>query len=171
MELTREHFRAIIFHGFRRELTRQECIDELTSLYGDGAPSYSTVKNWYNEFNRGRRSLEDEGREGRPKTVVVPENIDAVHELTEREEAEIVRKVKKNPRLSAPELKAELFADHGKTVSAQTVRRTIKSHGYNGKVARKKPLLAERNRKLRKNFALEYSKKDQSWWDDVIFLD
>jgi len=91
--------------------------------------------------------------------------------LTDREEAEIVRKVKKNPRLSAPELKAELFADHGKTVSAQTVRRTIKKQGYNGRVARKKPLLSERNRKLRENFAKEYAKKDQSWWDDVIFLD
>ena len=81
MELTREHFRAIIFHNFRRGLSRQECIDELKSLYGDEAPSYSTVKNWYNEFNRGRRSLKDEFREGRPKTAVVPENIDAVREL------------------------------------------------------------------------------------------
>ena len=26
---TREHFRAIIFHNFRRGLSRQECIDEL----------------------------------------------------------------------------------------------------------------------------------------------
>ena len=81
MELTREHFRAIIFHNFRGGLSRQECIDELKSLYGDEAPSYSTVKNWFNEFNRGRRSLNDEFREGRPKQVVVPENSDAVREL------------------------------------------------------------------------------------------
>lgn len=81
MELTREHFRAIIFHNFRRGLTRQECADELNSLYGNEGPSYSTVKNWYNEFNRGRRSLQDESREGRPTSVVVAENIEAVHEL------------------------------------------------------------------------------------------
>lgn len=81
MELTREHFRAIIFHNFRRGLTRRECADELNSLYGDQAPSLSTVKNWYNEFNRGRLSLSDELREGRPKSVVIPENIDAVREL------------------------------------------------------------------------------------------
>ena len=81
MELNREHFRAIIFYNFRRGLTQQQCMDELKSLYGDEAPSYSTVKNWYNEFNRGRRSLNDEFREGRPKTAVVPENIDAVREL------------------------------------------------------------------------------------------
>uniref|UniRef100_A0A182RUD8 Uncharacterized protein n=1 Tax=Anopheles funestus TaxID=62324 RepID=A0A182RUD8_ANOFN len=27
MELTREHFRAIIFHNFRRALSRQDCFD------------------------------------------------------------------------------------------------------------------------------------------------
>jgi len=41
-------------------LSRQE-LDELKSLYGDEAASYSTVKNWFNEFNRGRSWLEDEG--------------------------------------------------------------------------------------------------------------
>ncbi|XP_037958961.1 uncharacterized protein LOC119688351 [Teleopsis dalmanni] len=81
MELTLGHFHAIIFHNFRRGLSRQECNDELKSLYGDEAPSYSIVKKWFNEFNRGRRSFNDEYREGRPKTAVVPENIDAVREL------------------------------------------------------------------------------------------
>jgi len=46
-------------------------------LYSDEAPKYGTVINWFYELNRGRRSLEDEGREGRSKTVVVPEYIDA----------------------------------------------------------------------------------------------
>ena len=48
MEVIREHFRAIIFHNFRRGLLRQECIDELKSLVGDKAPSHSTMKNWFN---------------------------------------------------------------------------------------------------------------------------
>ena len=33
------------------------------------------------EFNRGRSSLQDEFCEGRPKSVVVPETIDAVRQL------------------------------------------------------------------------------------------
>ena len=33
------------------------------------------------EFNRGRRSLQDEFREGRPKSVVVPETTDDVRKL------------------------------------------------------------------------------------------
>ncbi|GFS82437.1 putative DD34D transposase [Nephila pilipes] len=85
MELNREHFRAIIFHNFRRGLSRQECFDELNSLYSDKAPSYSTVKNWYNDFNRGRCSIQDESRAGRPKSVVVPEKINAVRELIKQD--------------------------------------------------------------------------------------
>ena len=57
MELTREHFRAMIFYDFRRGLSRQECIDQLTSTFGDEAPSFATVKRWYNEFNAGITNL------------------------------------------------------------------------------------------------------------------
>ena len=78
MELNREHFRAIIFYKFRRGLTQQQCIDELTSILGDEALSRTSIYRWYGEFNRGRSSLQDEFREGRPKSVVVPETIDIV---------------------------------------------------------------------------------------------
>lgn len=81
MELNREHFRAIIFYNFRRGLTQQQCLDELNSIFGDEAPSRTSVYRWFAEFNRGRSSLNDEFREGRPKAVVVPKNIDAVSEL------------------------------------------------------------------------------------------
>ena len=36
---------------------------------------------WYNEFNRVRHSLTDEFRKDRPKSVVGPENINAVQKL------------------------------------------------------------------------------------------
>ena len=77
MELNREHFRTIIFYNFRHGLTQQQCIDELNSILGDEAPSRTSVYRWYGEFKRGRSSLQDEFREGRPKSVVVPETIDA----------------------------------------------------------------------------------------------
>lgn len=44
------------------------------SLYSNETPSYSIVKNWYNEFTCGQRSLP----ERRPKMFVIPETIDAV---------------------------------------------------------------------------------------------
>ena len=73
MELSREHFRAIIFYSFRCGLARQQCIDELNSNFGDEAPSRTRVYRWHGEFNRGGSSLQDEFPEGRPKSVVDPE--------------------------------------------------------------------------------------------------
>ena len=84
MALACEHFRSIIFYNFRRGLSRQKCIHELKSLFGDKAPSYSTMKNWFNEFNCGQRLLKEEDGEGSPKTAVVSENISAMSELKVR---------------------------------------------------------------------------------------
>ena len=75
MELNRKHFRALNFYNFRRELTQQQWIDDLNSIFEDEAQSRTSVYRWYGEFNRGRSSLQDEFREDRPKSVIVPETI------------------------------------------------------------------------------------------------
>lgn len=62
----------MIYYDFRRELSQQH------STFGDETPS---VYDWFTEYNRGRRSLTDEFREGRPKSVAVPQNIEVVREL------------------------------------------------------------------------------------------
>ena len=48
MELIGEHFRAITLQHFGRGLSPVECIDELKFLNSDEAPSYRTMKNWFN---------------------------------------------------------------------------------------------------------------------------
>lgn len=63
MELTREHFRALIYYDFRRGLTQEQCIDQLHSTFGDEAPSTATVYRWYTVFKSGRSSLKDEVKE------------------------------------------------------------------------------------------------------------
>ena len=79
--MAREHFRAIIFYNFRRGLTQQQCIDELNSIFDSEAASRTSLNRWYGEFYRGCSSLQDEFREDRPKSVVVPETIDTVRQL------------------------------------------------------------------------------------------
>ena len=75
MELNPEHFRAIIFYNFRCGLTQQQqCIDELNSIFGVEAPLrtnvYRCMVNSMMNFVKGH-----------PKSVVVPETIDAVLQL------------------------------------------------------------------------------------------
>ena len=47
--------------------------------FRDSSPSISTIKKWAAEFKRGRTSLEDDPREGRPKSATTPEIIEQVH--------------------------------------------------------------------------------------------
>ena len=39
--------------------------------FRDSSPSISTIKKWAAEFKRGRTSLEDDPREGRPKKCLL----------------------------------------------------------------------------------------------------
>ncbi|CAH2010711.1 unnamed protein product [Acanthoscelides obtectus] len=81
MELNREHFRAKIYYNFQSQLSQQECLAELLSVFGNEAPHQSTISRWYREFKRGRVSLSDDSRVGAPKTAVTQEDVDAVRKL------------------------------------------------------------------------------------------
>ncbi|CAH1962388.1 unnamed protein product [Acanthoscelides obtectus] len=70
MELYREHFRAIIYYNFQRQLSQQECLAELVSVFGNEAPHQSTISRCYGEFKRGRVSLSDDPMVGAPKTAI-----------------------------------------------------------------------------------------------------
>ncbi|CAH1995837.1 unnamed protein product [Acanthoscelides obtectus] len=83
MELNREHFRAIIYYNFQRQLSQQECLAELLSVFGNEAPHQSTISRWYGEFTRGQVTLSDDPRVGAPKTAVTQKNVDAVRKLIE----------------------------------------------------------------------------------------
>ena len=47
-------------------------------MYGDSAPSFTTVKFWAAEFKRGHKSLGDDGC---PKTATTDKNIAKVHQM------------------------------------------------------------------------------------------
>lgn len=81
MEISNRDFRVMIFYDFRYGLTPQHCVKKLNSLFGDEAPSETTVYKWFAEFKRGRSTFDDDPREGRPCTSVVAKNIDAVREM------------------------------------------------------------------------------------------
>ena len=53
----------------------------MANVLGESAPSYATVTNWIAEFKRGRTSIQDGPRSGRPKTSTTPEIIAKVHDM------------------------------------------------------------------------------------------
>ena len=65
----------------KKALSRQEYFESLQKTFGVSCISRATVYNWYAKFNRGRDHFEDEPHAGRPRSLVTPENIEAVRQL------------------------------------------------------------------------------------------
>ena len=61
--------------------TGKEIHSELADVYGSSAPSYAQVQFWVGEFKRGRTSLEDEARSGRPLDATDEEMCKKVRDL------------------------------------------------------------------------------------------
>ena len=74
-------YRAVIKFFVKEGLTPNEIHSKFIKVYGDSSPSFSTIKKWAAEFKRGRTSLEDDPREGRPKSATTPEIIEQVHDM------------------------------------------------------------------------------------------
>ena len=90
---------------------------------------------------------------------------------TEREDRCLTRLVKENRRSSAKTLAKQWSANISKTVSERTTRRRLKSSGYNGRQARKKPFISTKNQKKRIQWAKEMVKKTMTFWKQVVFTD
>ena len=63
-------YRAVIRYLYLKGKTGKEIHSELAIVYGSSAPSYAQVKFWVGEFKRGRMSLKDEARSGRPLDAI-----------------------------------------------------------------------------------------------------
>ena len=53
----------------------------MVATLGKDAPSYAKMKSWVAEFKRGRQSLEDDPRPGRPVNVATPKMVNKVHDI------------------------------------------------------------------------------------------
>ena len=74
-------YRAVIRYLYLKGKTGKEIHGELANVYGSSAPSYAQVKFWVGEFKRGRTSLEDEARSGRPLDATDEEMCKKVRDL------------------------------------------------------------------------------------------
>jgi histone-lysine N-methyltransferase SETMAR len=74
-------YRVVIKFFVKEGLTSSEIHSKFINVYGDSSPSFSTITKWAAEFKRGHTSLEDDPREGRPKSATPPEIIEQVRDM------------------------------------------------------------------------------------------
>lgn len=117
-----------------------------------------TIRSIVHRF-KSASSLQSVKRTGRPKA------------LNDRERCQIIRKVKKNPRISSTQIAAEFKEEMGKDIHPITVRRALHEENYNSRVARRKPLISKVNQKKRLAYAMEYLRMPSDFWENVLFSD
>lgn len=86
-------YRAVIKFFVLEGLSATEIHTKMVKVLKESAPSFPTVHRWVLEFKRGRTSIEDDPRSGRPKTATTPEIIEQVHNM-----------VNENPSLTKREI-------------------------------------------------------------------
>ncbi|CAH2004669.1 unnamed protein product [Acanthoscelides obtectus] len=97
MELNREHFRAIIYYIFQRQLSHHECLAELLSVFDNEAPHH----------------LSDDPRVGAPKTAVTQENVDAVRKLIIEDKHVTYREIEASLTISKTSIQKILHEELG----------------------------------------------------------
>lgn len=98
-------------------------------------------------------------RSGRPRVT------------TSTEDLNIVMKSKRNRRLTAPEIAADINLGRSKPVSVTTIKRRLLDAGLKGCIAASKPLLKTINKKKRLNWAREYQNWTTDDWKKVLWSD
>jgi histone-lysine N-methyltransferase SETMAR len=79
--MDKNEYLAVIKFFVKGGLTPNEIHSTFIKVYGNSPPSFSTIKKWAAEFKRGRTSLEDDPREGCPKSATPPEIIEQVYDM------------------------------------------------------------------------------------------
>ena len=80
------------------------------------------------EFNRGRSSLQDEFCEGRPKSVVVAETIDAVHQLMLHDRHVNYREIETTLGISGTSIHSILHVKNQSIRVAEVLRQLVQKH-------------------------------------------
>ncbi|CAH2008968.1 unnamed protein product [Acanthoscelides obtectus] len=88
-----QHFRAIIYYNFQRQLSQQECL----SVFGNEAPQH----------------LSDDPRVGAPKTPVTQENVDSMRKLIIEDRHVTYREIEASLNISKTSIQKKLHEELG----------------------------------------------------------
>jgi [histone H3]-lysine36 N-dimethyltransferase SETMAR len=103
--------RAVIKFFSKLGKNATEIEADLKKVYGESTLPYRTVAWWVAEFRRGRESLEDDPRSGRPPSAVTDENIQKAEKLVKEDRRIKVKQLEEALGIGAPAIDAILH-DH-----------------------------------------------------------
>ncbi|KAI5453255.1 hypothetical protein NCC49_006278 [Naganishia albida] len=132
---------------------------QLYGLYAAGTPIRELAREKDIPASSAYSIIKNIERNG---TAQITWNTGNEHILSEADEERMIRHVRRCPKQTADQI-----ADYMK-VSASTIRRILKAHGYRRLRCRCKPILSDRNVKDRLNWAAANENQD---WTQVIFTD
>lgn len=89
----------------------------------------------------------------------------------EKDDRAILLKSKRNPRLTAVDIQADLARTTDIRVSTSTVKRRLNEQGLFGRHGVRKPLIRSKNRTERMRWARDHRDWTMSQWSNVIFSD
>ena len=81
METTKEMFRFYVYTEKQRGCTPKAIYKNMSTVWGDKIPGYSTIYAWCTKFGQGSTSLQDLPKSGRPTTSNSASNIELVRQL------------------------------------------------------------------------------------------
>ena len=109
---------------------------------------------------------------GRTGTVETMTRSGRKRSFTNRDWNDLKRLVKSNRRLTLQDITAKLNECKTKTFSHKTVQRLLHSEGYERRLAKKKMVVREANRKKRVKWCQERRGRTvDNYWKNVMFLD
>lgn len=155
--------RAVIKYLFKKGLSGQEIHTDMVNVLGEHAPSYTTVKNWIAEFKRGRSSIDDAPRSGRPKTASTTEIIEQVHNIVNENPSVSTRDLAHTIGISDERIRYILHEElHMKKVFGKVVPHTLTiQQKLNRKQVSQRNL--DRFNKNKTDFVRRFVTMDETW--------
>jgi transposase len=133
LKMDKIEYRAVIKFFVKEGLTPNEMHSKFRKVYVDSSASFSTIKKWAAKFKRGRTSLEDDPREGRPKNATIPEIIEQVHDMVLDDRRMKVREIAETIGISKErvgyilheKLDMKSLAQDGRCACSQQIKNTL----------------------------------------------
>jgi len=124
--MEKEQYRSVIRFLFLDGKTCEEMKVKLHAIYKDHAPSMTTIRYWFNEFKRGRTSVFDEERPGRPIEVTTEDMVNKIHDVVLADRRVKIREIADIVSISIERIQNILHEELGmKKLSARWVPRLL----------------------------------------------